>query len=166
MSEIDQYKHQCIGIVTCPSSHPIVSGRPVSQNLVALYRLDENAIEWDAKKGDLLLGGGLGESAALRISIPESIFLFTQDGWTQFESWHDIYKAYWGMNDAFIFGEGYIKLGWDPQTSIETWLIEHIIAFILREYPNEYGEYSGPITPTENGSICRLPNPNSIETSL
>jgi len=159
MSEIDTYKHKCIGIVSCPSSYK-------ENKRVALYRLDENAVEWDAKKGDLLLGGGSGESAALRISIPEAISLFTQDGWTKFKSWVDIYRAYWGMNDAFVFGEGYIKLGWHPQVSIETWLITHIISFIIREHPNQYKEYCGPIKPEQDGSICRLPNPNSIEGSL
>ncbi len=166
MSEIDIYNHQCIGMIDLPSSYSFIDGsvRPLNAKCkVALYRLDEDALEWNAKKGDLLLGGGSGESAALRISIPEAIYLFTGDGWTEYESFDDICKAYWGMNDAFVLCEGYLKLGWDPRFGIEAWLTNHIIAFILREYPEEYGKYKGPIQPRENGSIFRIPQPNSDE---
>ena len=168
MSEVDMYQHKCIGIVDCPSSYSTVTGKvePTGNSIVALYRLDEDAIEWNAKKGDLLLGGGSGESAALRISIPLAIRVFTHEGWTDFESYDDIYRAYWGMNDAFILGEGYLKLGWNPQFGIEAWLTQHIISFILREYPAEYEKYRGPIKPEQDGSICRLPNPDSRETLL
>ena len=69
MSEIDQYKHECIGIIVCPSTYPVVGGR--EHRNIPLYRIDEAAEEWDAKSGDLLLGGGSGEFEALRISMPE-----------------------------------------------------------------------------------------------
>lgn len=164
MSEIDIYQHKCIGIVNCPSTYPIVSGR--SHKLVALYRLEEDVAEWGARKGDILLGGGSGESAALRISIPEAVLFSTNEVWTEFRSMDEIRKAYWNMNDAFVFCEGYAKLGWLPTVSIETWLTEHVIAFLLREYSDEYGEYCGPTSPGQDRSICRLPNLNSIEDLL
>jgi hypothetical protein len=60
--------------------------------------LDEDALQeydtWQAKTGDLLLGGGSGESAALRISLPEAFFFFTHDAWTEFDSYDEVYRAY------------------------------------------------------------------------
>ena len=134
-----------------------------SHRNIPLYRLDEEADEWNAKAGDILLGGGSGESAALRISIPEAILWLTQDGWNSFGSRENIYKAYWSMSDAFVFGDGYSKIGWHPAQSVETWLAEHIVAFILREYPEAYNKQCGTFALKKDGSICRLPNPDSEE---
>jgi len=155
MSEIDRYKHQCIGIISCPSEYGIRN--------IPLYRLDESASEWDAKPGDLLLGGGSGESDALRVSLPEAIFLVTRDDWFDYDELDTIFRAYWGTSSAFIFGNGYAKLGWHPSKSMEFWLIDHIVAFILREYPETYGKYRGTQQLEQDGSICRLPNSNSEE---
>jgi hypothetical protein len=165
MSEIDQYQHQCIGIVACPSTYEIVAGNQHHRD-VPLYRVDESAAEWNAKQGDLLLGGGSGESHALRISMPEAILFLTQADWERYKSLAEIYKAYWSMTDAFIFGEGYRKVGWSPQQPIELWLVEHIIAFMLQEYPEIYSQYCGDRAIKQNGLICRLPDPNTAEVSL
>ncbi len=156
MSEIDQYRHECIGIIVCPSSYPIVRGR--DHRNIPLYRVDESAEDWDVKPGDLLLGGGSGESAALRISIPEAIYFNTRESWGDFDSVDQLYHAYWSMNDAYVFCEGYSKLGWRPDKLIETWLVDHILAFIIREYSGVYKPLCGPVSHTEvDGSICRLP---------
>ena len=62
------------------------------------------------------------------------------------------------MNMAYVFCEGYHKLGWRPDLPIEGWLGDHILAFILREYPETYQSLRGPISHIrEDGSICRLP---------
>ncbi|MFZ6028183.1 MAG: hypothetical protein ACOYYS_10760 [Chloroflexota bacterium] len=159
MSEIDCYQHQCIGIVECPSSYEIVPGNNSHRN-VPIYRLEQDALDattWQAKKGDLLLGGGSGESAALRISIPEAIYFFTDEDWDAFETYEEITQAYWSMTDAYVFCEGYRKRGWTPDIHIEMWLAEHIIAFVVREYPQDYGIYRGELIPERDGSICRLP---------
>ena len=162
MSEVDQYKHQCIAIVTCPSDYDITTGISSTRN-IPLYRLDESAVEWHAKPGDVLLGGGSGESEVLRISMPEAIFLVTRDDWFEYDELAEIFKAYWSTSSAFVFGTGFIKLGWHPRKSMEFWLTDHIVAFLLREYPDIYGKYSGKQSVKEDGSICRLPNPNSEE---
>src|SRR5258708_697122 len=109
MSEIDQYKHHCLGIITCPSTYEIVHSNN-SHRLIPIYRLDEAASDWHAKPGDLLLGGGSGESAALRISIPEAIYLSTRADWDDLHSYAEIIHAYWSMNQAYVFGEGYAKI--------------------------------------------------------
>jgi hypothetical protein len=177
MSEIDSYRHECIGIVICPSSYVIVYGSnppPGAPTPIRLYRIDEDTTDDDsfqAKRGDLLLGGGRGESPAFRISIPEAIHFFTEDDYlysrpeldSRFPTiqalwdWH--FHAYWTMNDAFVFCEGYAKLGWTPDIPIETWLAEHILAFVSREYPAVYGPFRGAAPLERDGSICRLPTP-------
>ena len=162
MSEIDSYKHECLGIVTCPSDYEIVPGNN-SHRYIPIYRLDEDALDedsgatWRAKKGDLLLGGGSGESAALRISIPETIYFFTAENWNAFETCDEIYRAYWSSNEAYIYCNGYAKLGWKPTQKIEVWLVEHILAFIFREYPLAYAKLYGAEPLEKDGSICRLP---------
>ena len=95
MSQIDQYKYECIGIASCPSSYEIVFERPEIKE-IPLYRLSEDADDWQAKKGDLLLGGGSGEAAAFRLSMPEALWFNTGKGWDDFESYDpDVRHAYW-----------------------------------------------------------------------
>lgn len=173
MSEIDSYRHECIGIVRCPSSYEIVYHNNSHRN-IPLYRIDEDTTgddSFQAKRGDLLLGGGRGESLAFRISIPEAIYFFTEDDYldthpeldipfptTQaLRDWH--FQAYWNLTQAFVFCEGYLKLGWTPDELIETWLTDHILAFILREYPAVYEQFRGTVPLDRDGSICRLPTP-------
>jgi hypothetical protein len=93
----------------------------------------------------------------LRISIPEAIRFFTQINWDEFQSRDEFYKAYWSLNDAYVFCEGYSKLGWTPDDDIESWLAEYIIAFVLREYPREFDISQCMLNLEKDGSICRLP---------
>lgn len=160
MSEVDAYKHKCIGIASCPSSYPIVPFNNSHRN-VPLYRLDEDALHatsFKAKRGDLLLGGGSGESAALRISIPEAIYFFTLTDWDEYESHDEICQAYWTVTDAYIFGDGYSKLNWNPlEHPLEIWLTEHIVAFILQECSDVYEQLAGLDSTERDGSILRVP---------
>jgi hypothetical protein len=139
----------CLGILTCPSDYAIVPGRQ-HRNL-PLYRLEEDALagdmaaSWRAKRGDLLLGGGAGESAALRISIPEAIYFFTVDDWDAFVTYDQIYHAYWSANEAYVFCNGYQKSGWTPAQVVEVWLVEHILAFVRREYASRYAGMYGSV---------------------
>jgi hypothetical protein len=171
MSEIDSYKHKCIGIAHCPSSY----WPPGFHQIVPLYLLEQDAFdsEFPAKKGDLLLGGGSGESPALWISMPEALIFFTREDWEEhisvenFETLGDlhdsIYRAYWSMTSAFIFGDGYAKLGWDPRNmDIEIWLVHHILAFVLRNYGELWGHLRGSDELAADGSICRLPTQEEI----
>jgi hypothetical protein len=166
MSEIDCYRHRCIGIVHCPSAY---WPRNFHQ-LVALYLLEEDAADsgFTGKKGDLILGGGGGEAAALRISMPEAIIFFTREDSDEqinneeFETLGDlhdyIYMAYWDMTSAFVFGDGYARLGWNPhKQSIELWLVHHILEFVRRNYSERWGHLFGSEELEGDGSICRLP---------
>lgn len=158
MSEIDSYRHECMGIVKCPSQYNVLYSS--SLQLIPLYMLHEDGLDaesWQAKCGDLLLGGGSGESAALRISMPEAIYFFTYLDWDDYESLSDVCCAYWNMNEAYIFCDGYNKLGWSPKERIELWLTEHILSFISQEYPEVFIPWAGPVHLNKDGSIVRLP---------
>ncbi len=160
MSEIDSYRHECIGIINCPSAYEIVPGND-RHRLVPLYRLDHDALDnddsWHAKTGDLLLGGGSGESAALRISIPEAFYYSTREAWDTFASLDEIYQAYWTMTQAYVFCDGYAQLGWTPHYQIEKWLTKHVLAFVVREYPERYGQFVANSPLDQDGSICHKP---------
>ena len=161
MAEIDSYKRSLIGIVHCPSTFEIVPGND-SHRDIPLYRLDEAAWNGDSfqgKQGDILLGGGSGESPALRISIPEAFSYLTSDDDEEVVFLDDACRAYWSMTYAFVFCEGYSKLGWTPKDRIEGWLLEHVAAFLIKEYFDTYACFLGPLPLKKNGSICRSPSP-------
>jgi hypothetical protein len=152
VSEIDQYRHECLGIVHCPSTREIVAGDP-GQRDVPLYLLLQDALDGDSfrgKAGDLLLGGGAGEAAALRISLPEAA-----------TAGHavvgDLVQAYWSERQATAFADGYAKLGWSPPPPLEAWLAGHILAFVGREYPDRFAHDYGVPSFGFGGSICRRP---------
>ena len=145
MSAIDVFRHTLIGVAQCPSRFELVYGRDHRQ--VPLYRLDEDcdraAWDFDGKKGDVLVGGGGGESAALRISIPAAVALCTSETFSEDEHFarrpDDYFKAFWGFSDAFVFGDGYQQLGWIPELDLPYWLTREVIFFLLYEYPEVYG---------------------------
>jgi len=105
--------------------------------------------------------------------MPEAIIFFTRedsdelipiDNFETLGDLHDsIYRAHWSMNSAFIFGEGYAKLGWDPRNIwIEIWLVQHVLAFVLRHYENLWGIEWGSEELEADGSICRLPTEDEV----
>lgn len=164
MSTIDGYRHRCLGIVSCPSHYDLVVGN-AAYRFLPIYRLDEDALdEWifQGKRGDILVGGGHGERPALRISVPEAFYFYTHEDWEQFagvDTWEPatISKAYWSMTHAYVFGDGYHTAGWEPTKSIERWLTEHVLSFLVRHYRLDYARYLGGELLEEDGSICRLP---------
>ncbi len=168
MSEIDGYRHRCIGIIQCPSSYEIVPGNNTHRN-IPLYMLEEDALtasSWQGKRSDLLLGGGSGESAALRIAMPEAIYFETYSDWgtyiPDFQDFDEICYAYWSVTEAFIFGEGYTKLGWTIHEELETWLTDHILAFVEQHYPDLWNVAWGSEPLQADGSICRLPTAEEV----
>lgn len=165
MSEIDNYPHHCMGIVVCPIRFPLVPGRPAADLHIPIYRIYADAgdgLSFQAKAGDVLLGGGSGETPALRIAIPEAPVFYTlhetHPAWDGGNDLENFVKAYWSMNIAYVLGDGCAKLGWDPrQDVIEHWLAEHVLAFLTREYPDEFAQFLGPEPFAQDGSLCRLP---------
>ncbi len=168
MSAIDQYDYTALGVIECPTTYNLFNWREPSVGLhVAIYRLDMDIPPdergFRGKRGDILLGGGDGEAFALHIHMPESL-----RAWTDSDIYpptdhnrFDFAKAFWEPNEAFILCEGYLKLGWTPDTIIEHWLMEHTFAFLVREYPDDYARYVGSnsIGEGQDGSICRRLTP-------
>jgi hypothetical protein len=163
MSAIDQYKYACLGIVQCPTNYKVSGVYPQ----IPLYRLDEDIPadeeDFQGKKGDILLGGGSGESAALRIAIPEAFYFWTREDWCDYDSLDEIIKTYWTPTQAYVFGEGYSKLGWTPENNpLEWWLAQHILNYLASNYPGDYQQYVGPMPLETDGSICRLPTKDEL----
>jgi hypothetical protein len=159
MSEIDQYDHRCLGIVSCPSHY-----EPFREwkRTIALYRFDSDATDdedsFQAKRGDVILGGGGGECGALRIALPEAILFFTDIDWDGWETTDEIVQSYWSPAEAFIFCDGFVQVGWHPSfQEIDMWIAEHVTSFLIREYRSEFAQYIGSWPIDQDGSICRLP---------
>ena len=155
MSEIDQLNHKCLGFIRCPSSYEIIFSN-ASIKEIPVYLLKDSSEIWNAKCGDVLVGGGRGESAALRISIPENIFFFIHADWDDFEEIDDLFKAFWSPTEAFAFGDGYRKVGWNVSQSMESWVTEQVVAFLISAYPERYLKYVGDEKMELNNHICRL----------
>jgi hypothetical protein len=159
MSAIDQYKHKCLGVVECPFEFDDKCAQAFHH--VGIYRLDQDIPahekDFDGKCGDLLIGGGSGESDALRISIPEAILLYTHDDWDKFNVWDEIYKCFWGPTEAYLFGSGYLKQGWEPTQMMEVWLLKHVISFLKIHHSEHYEQFYGAEELECDGSICKLP---------
>jgi len=136
MSAIDQYKHRHLGFIECPSTFDIM--RHNSTRKIAIYELLENIPndekDFDGKVGDILLGGGSGEAAAFRISIPQAMLFFFRDDWDDFEDREDLYKSFWTPTESYIFCDGYSKLGWVPDSEIEFWLAENLCNTLLDRF--------------------------------
>ncbi len=140
MSAIDQYKHSHIGFIRCPSNYNFVNIDSSDKKVIALYFLEQdipmNEPDFDGKNGDLLVGGGSGEVDALRISLPQAFFFFDETcDYDDFEDSSEIVKAFWSMNNAFAFGNGFQKLGWNYSEKIEFWIAEEALGFVLKKYP-------------------------------
>lgn len=142
MSAIDQYKHSHLGFIHCPSTDDFVLNN--STRKIALYELWQDIPveekDFDGKKGDILLGGGSGEAAAFRVSIPEAFNFFNQERELKFGTPSELFKSFWSTADATIFCEGYAKLGWKEEESIEFWLAKNV-CLVLIEHVDEYAKY-------------------------
>lgn len=141
MSSIDCYQHRLLEFIECPSSFDFINGSPNKK--VAIYELLENIPgderDFDGKIGDILLGGGSGEAAALRISIPQAMLFFFHEDWDDFEHRDDLCKAFWTPNESYIFGDGYSKLGWSPESDLVFWLAENLCTTILERFDQYEG---------------------------
>ena len=137
MSSIDVYRHNHLGFIECPSTYNFVAHNNTRH--VAIYELLENIPsdegDFDGNMGDLLIGGGSGEAPAFRISIPLAFKFFTVDDDAfcdlEFDSLGDLFKTFWTPTESYIFCEGYAKLGWTVETSIELWLAENVCKLLI-----------------------------------
>jgi hypothetical protein len=157
VSAIDQYRYTCVGVIECPSPYRWFNNAASSVVHIAIYLLEQDipAAETDfqGKRGDILLGGGGGEAPALHIAIPDAFFYHTN-----IELWDDqpVAHAYWTMTEAYKLGAGFVKLGWNPDhQTIESWLTQHTLSFLLQKFLQNYQQYVGADTLECDGSICR-----------
>jgi hypothetical protein len=162
MAAISGYKHTLMGLMHCPSRYPLMGFDETARN-IPLYRLEEDAAaepDFAGKAGDYLLGGGGDECACLRISMPEAVVFFTgelEDG-VDFRP-YTYFKAYWTWNDAFVFGDGFVKLGWNPTRHVmETWAAEHVVAFAIK-HDQAVAAKQGKTILSMDGGIIRRPTP-------
>lgn len=157
MSAIDSFKHEQIAFVRCPMKHSMYRDGRIF-NRLPVYRLLEDV--WDeislsGRAGDILIGGGFGEANAVCFSIP-AICTYFAGGPDPFEK--PPITSHWSVNDAFLFGVGFETLGWNPEKEdLLLWLAGHLVAFLCREYPDEYASHMGKVRPAQDGSIFTTP---------
>jgi hypothetical protein len=136
MSAIDQYKHELLTFIECPSEYDFVYTS--STRKIAVYRLDEDVpadeVNFDGRKGDILIGGGSGEAEALRVSHPEAmLFLKGNDG-LDIECRSELVRHFWSPSFAYKIGNGFGRIGWNPDASeLEWWVAETVIDMLLSD---------------------------------
>jgi hypothetical protein len=113
---------------------------------------DEKSLS--GRAGDIIIGGGSGETNALRFAIPEIFHHFTNGPDCVGEGREPPIISHWSENEAFIFCQGFENLGWDVERQdLKIWLAEHLMAFLVRISPNQYAPLVGEFPPELNGSI-------------
>ncbi|MGB1286789.1 MAG: hypothetical protein ACPG7F_09675 [Aggregatilineales bacterium] len=166
MSAIDVYDYTCLGIIECPTPYRFFGNNDIGVLHVPIYRLNEDIPEddWDfggEKTGDIMVGGGSGEAPAMSIAMPEALLFFT--ALDRFEAKYpdgerrDTYNIHWLPAETYKLGAGFETLGWNPENaSIEGWLIDHVLSFLIEHYRDDYTDFIGDDPLYEDGSICRL----------
>jgi hypothetical protein len=155
MSTIDVYKHQLLGFIRCPMVYSLYRDGRVLDRL-PIYELLEH-VEGESSisgaPGDVVIGGGSGEASALRFSIPQLFLCYTHSGQGNGHLEKPI-TSHWSLTEAFIFGQGFLSLGWFPeQQPLDLWLAGHLMAFLVKTFPEKYGHLPGELSPNHNGSI-------------
>jgi hypothetical protein len=141
MSAIDSIWHELIGQL----------------DDVPIYRLLETPEKGygefgDARKGDILLGGGSGETPALRISMPEALEVYTAHDigkriYTEGHRYDNEVQEFWGLNHGYDRINRYKKLGYRPKIDgwIESWLACQILHWVTQREQERYKKYMGTI---------------------
>ncbi|MBF0314876.1 MAG: hypothetical protein HQK52_15750 [Oligoflexia bacterium] len=154
MSEIDSFNHKCIGFIKCDFDRLFLPCADGKETAIPIYILKED-VEFGLK-GDIVVGDGDGGVPMLRISTEKAIKLFTSD-WDDFNDFKEIYQTYWSANATYVLCDGFKRLGWSPDFTIEKWITHHVISFLKKEYFDDYKEHFGKEELLCDGSICRLP---------
>ena len=148
MSRIDSYSHRVIGFIKLPPFAVNEVSFPFSE--IAIYELLENIpgdeADFDGKVGDVLVGGGSGESPAFRISIPEAIIFWYDDEYKlEFKNYNELFKTFWNPTESFQLCTIYKQYGWRPDIDIEFWLSE-IVCNYLKNTNNLLKKYRKSFT--------------------
>ena len=156
MSAIDCYKHEHIGFVRCPMRHSLFRDGRVFDSL-PVHRLLEDVAEepsLSGRSGDILIGGGSGEARAVLFFIPDIFTVYTTANTKDDATREPLITSHWSADEAFIFGVGFEALGWNPERQpLLIWLAEHLIAYLVRTFPDRYATFVGEFLPEQDGSI-------------
>ena len=132
MASIDKYEHRVLGFFHCPSDFELVYQNSTKE--IAIYQLEQDIpndeLDFDGKKGDLIVGGGSGEAESLKISI-KGIEFFTNKKYDDFKSHEELVKSFWTPTFSYKLGNGLEKLGWTPDDNMELWIAEKIVEQLL-----------------------------------
>ena len=155
MSQIDLFKHKCLGLIECHYPQNEVYNWPI-KNEIPIYLLKEKAPF--GKTGDILIGGGSGEMPILRISPEKAIKFFTADSLFGLGlNFNEIIETFWDPTESFFICKGFSQVGWECDCLIEIWICHHVLSFLKNKYFTEYEHLFGPEPLLEDGSICRKP---------
>ena len=65
----------------------------------------------------------------------------SDDGQFDLDDYDQLFKSFWSPTFSYKVGSGFQKIGWDPNTEIEIWLIKFIIDHLMENgslvIPNE-----------------------------
>ena len=137
MATIDTYKHKILGLIDCPSTYDFVLKNKTRE--IVVYQIFEDIPQdeedFDGKIGDIIVGGGSGESPSLRISNPIAFKFFTYDedkfADIDFHNLTEVFKSYWTPTESFIYCEGFAKLGWTVDRDIGMWLAGNVCKLLV-----------------------------------
>jgi len=145
MSKIDSYKHEILGFINCESDFDFVYRSNTRK--IAVYRLGQDIpkeeTDFDGKINDILIGGGKGETPAMRISNPNAFKFFSESDFDKFEQYDELFKSFWSSTDAFKLCNGFRKANWNPNITIEYWLSNQICRILSQNF-EEYSKYRKP----------------------
>ncbi|MNJ90586.1 hypothetical protein D3C87_82060 [compost metagenome] len=162
MSAIDCVWHEIIGQL---------DGIPIYRLLEDVEKTGAHDDFPGAVKGDILLGGGSGEAPATHIKIVPMLE-YLKANWDDKNSAFykysplDLITCLWDFNEGYRRIKRYIEIGYkiNEDGPIETWLFEHIIAFLVKTYPEVYANpplREGSID--QDGSVCGPPKKEHVE---
>ncbi|MBF0366701.1 MAG: hypothetical protein HQK50_14100 [Oligoflexia bacterium] len=156
MSEIDGCKHKCIGLIKCDFDRAYFPNPAHKETMIPIYKLME-ASDF-GENGDIIIGDGSGGVPMFRLSTSKIIrFISSSD--FNVDDTEDMFKTYWSATAAYVLCDGFKKFGWDYRViNIEMWISTHIVAFLKREYFEDYKDHFGDEKLDYDGSICRIPN--------
>lgn len=164
MSEIDIYRHECLGVIMCPTKAPYFSLVPNTKKervpkeefleeipilQIPVYRLLEDVNDSSSSvfggAGYIVVGGGSGEVRGVSIDINQWIMLQTDHPDADQDKWgYECFKTFWTDSKMYIICTGLERLGWSPSLdSPARFIARHVAHYLLDNFPEEYNQFCG-----------------------
>ena len=80
----------------------------------------------------------------------------------EFESNDELFKAFWTPTESYIFCDGFLELGWTPDTPIELWLAKKVCQ-ILVDSQEKYSKFKATDKQIKTGLSFSLTHGTSID---